>query len=115
MPRTPYRTFTASNGVTFAVRYLPEGARYGLSGTLIAEAPTAEFYDTRWADDVPARRDGGGFGPMGQFVSRYYAATLLGTELYGNGTGALRLDTGSPLWAVDAATMGEIRAWLATL
>lgn len=40
MTRTPFRTFTNDKGRTFAVRYLPEGARYGRTNALTTDRPT---------------------------------------------------------------------------
>jgi hypothetical protein len=103
--KTPYRCFANEHGRVFAVRLLPGGARYGRTNSLIADGLMVEFYDTTGADDGP-------FGPLGQFVSRYYVATILGTDGYGSGQGGLDLDGGVPVWKIGAAAMGEIRSWL---
>lgn len=117
---TPVRTFTNSDGRTFAVRIVPPGARYGRANVLTNDGPVmAEFYDTTTADDGDGDfRPGGrgGFGPLGQFVSRYNVPTLLGTDRYGTGTGGLCLDGGANarVWRVDGDTMSAVREWLRT-
>jgi hypothetical protein len=70
-----------------------------------------EFYDTTYADDgLPGV--GRGFGPWGQFVGRYYGATLLeGTPEDASRFG-LNLDMGVPVWTIDRVTMIKVRAWL---
>lgn len=108
--RTPVRTFTTSGGQSFAVRVLPTGARYGRTNALTCDHPTVEFYDTAYADD--GRPGGQGFGPLGQFVSRYYVDTLLGHDGHGGGSGGIDLYGGVREWEVDADTMTQIRTWL---
>lgn len=116
--RTPYVTVTNREGRTFAVRYLPTGSLYGRRNAVgPADSPMVEFYDTTVADDTAGDYWQGphGFGPMGQFVSRYYADTLLGRDRYGRGdTGEVGLDLygGVPEWQLDAATMRTVLAWL---
>lgn len=101
MANTPIRKVTTDAGRTFTVRVLPVGARYGVNDAcVIDDAPTVEFYDATYADQ-------GGFGPLGQFVSRYHVAALVG-----RGPGGLDLEGGLPQWLVDAATMEVVRAWL---
>lgn len=115
--RTPFRTFTNTRGRTFAVRVVPHGARYGRVNCLLNEDATlVEFYDTTYADDGHGDYVvGTGFGALGQFTGgRYFLSTLLGTDgTAGGGTGGLCIDGGVPEWDVDAATMSEVRAWLA--
>lgn len=111
---TQVQTFTNNAGRTFAVRLLPHGARYGLRNSVVNDKGTlVEFYDTTFADDGPGAGDG--FGPLGQFVSRYFAATLLGMDRYSNvrrGEG-LCLDGGNPqVWSIDGATMGQVTDWI---
>lgn len=60
-----------------------------------AGEPLVKFYDTRFPHTE-----------HGQFVSDYYAKTLLAT------TGGLALNFGVPDWSVDAAAMDVVRAWL---
>jgi hypothetical protein len=111
--KTPVRTFPTVAGRVWLVRVLPVGARYGRTGGLVvANGPMVEFYDTRHADDGAGPGADDGFGPLGQFVSRYYGGTLLGRDGYGSGEGPLCLDTGSPAWTVDATMMSAVRRWL---
>lgn len=121
---TPFTTVTNVHGRTFVVRYLPTGARYGRANCLVNEpgkfgygSPVVEFYDTTYADDsdgdyTPGDKPLHGFGPLGQFVSRYNVASILGEDAYGSGTGALNLHGGVPVWYVDAETMLDVRDWL---
>lgn len=128
--KTPFSVFTNSKGVPFAVRIVPPAARYGRNNVLTNDnaEPLIEFYDMRWADDGkyvsdPADRSdvvrsAPGFGPLGQFVSRYRASTLLapgdsGTR-YALGQSGLNLDVGVPEWSLDAYTMREVCIWVAT-
>lgn len=122
--KTPFTTVTNYSGRTFAVRYLPSGARYGRANCIVNErnkfgngSPIVEFYDTTNADDsdgdyTPGDKPLSGFGPLGQFVTRYDVATILGEDEWGSGHGALNLDGGVPVWYVDAEAMHEARAWL---
>lgn len=82
-----------STGIAFAVVVVPPGAAYGLDDCLTNDTgkPMVEFYDTRYPHTE-----------HGQFVSRYYASTLLPWE----GTG-LNLDGGIPDWQLDAPAMKE--------
>jgi hypothetical protein len=89
-------TVTNGDGRAFGVRVVLQGERYGLDDCLThGDAdPTIEFYDHTYAD-AP------GFGPRGQFVSRYYLRTLLDHgERYG-----LTLDGGVKEWHVSAANV----------
>lgn len=62
--------------------------------------PLVEFYDAKWA--------GVKFGPRGQFVSRYYASTLLesGCPM------GLQLDGAIPEWKVSPESMQEVIAYI---
>lgn len=108
--KTPFALFTNDQGRTWTVRVLPVGARYGVHNMLTADAPTVEFYDTKFADDGAFARSG--FGPLGQFVTRYNIATLLGIDGYGSGDGGLNMDGNVPVWTIDAETMKQVRTWL---
>ena len=72
---------TGSNGTPFIVRRV--------NNVLI------EFYDARY-----------NFTPYGQFISRYYAATLKSRQ------GGLNLHGGVPEWQVDAGNMEKVAAWI---
>lgn len=89
---------TSKTGVRFCVRFLVQGDAYGLDNCLTwehADRPGVEFYDTRHPHT-----------PLGQFVSRYFAETILET------TGGLDLLTYVADWKVDAEAMDIVRAWL---
>ena len=86
----------------FNVRILRQGESYGLCDCLTHEErkPLVEFYDYRHRNDQEWKR--------GQFVSRYYAETILEH----NPNNALSLDGGIPAWTVPPVSMREILAWL---
>lgn len=86
----------------FNVRVLRKGEKYGLEDCLIHKErkPLVEFYDYRHRNDKEWKR--------GQFVSRYYAETLLKHDL----NFGLLLYGDSPEWTVSADYMREILAWL---
>lgn len=97
-----------TRGRCFAVRYLPKGARYGVSGACTLDRDTVEFYDLSLADDT-AGTDSPGFGPLGQYIARYDAATLLDRD---RGETGLNLHIGIPAWSIDGPTMATVQAWL---
>lgn len=86
----------------FNVRILRQGESYGLCDCLTHEErkPLVEFYDYRHRNNQEWKR--------GQFVSRYYAETILEHDP----NNALSLDGGIPAWTVPPASMREILAWL---
>jgi hypothetical protein len=94
--KTKVATVTNAQGVEFNVVVVPPGAAYGLEDRLTNDKgkPLVEFYDARYD-----------FWEHGQFVSRYYAETLLPWS----GTG-LNLDGGVPAWTLEAAPMREAMA-----
>lgn len=97
-------TATNSTGtVRFLARILRKGDRYGLANALTwdEERPGVEFYDTRYPHT-----------PFGQFVSRYYVETILGTDGYGSGMGGLDLMGYEASWKLDAVSMTLVRNWL---
>lgn len=77
----------------FNVRVVAKGERYGQNDGLVhdGDRPLVEFYDNRHA-----------FTSRGQFVSRYYAATLLEDQNSGRG---LSLYGDIPEWTVPAEDM----------
>jgi hypothetical protein len=97
---------TAANGTTFAVVFIPEGTQNPVNDFRKADkGALVEFFDARFPS----------FGPFGQFVSGYYADTILGRDGYGHSEGyALSLDGGISAWTVDAATMATVRDWVTT-
>ena len=86
----------------FNVRILRKGEKYGLEECLTHKErkPLVEFYDYRHRDDKEWKR--------GQFVSRYYAETILEHDL----NFGLSLDGGIPGWTVSTESMREILTWL---
>jgi hypothetical protein len=82
------------NGIPFLVLDLKPG-QVGAYPVARAERQV-EFYDARF----PHTR-------YGQFVSRYYADTLLTGRLRG-----LNLNGGVPNWSIDADTWTTIEQWL---
>jgi hypothetical protein len=87
----------------FNVRILRKGDKYGRNNVLThdEDAPLVEFYDIRYPHTE-----------YGQFVSRYYVSTILGTDKWGRGEGGLCLDGGVPSWTVSAQDMDTVRAYL---
>lgn len=72
-----------------------------------------EFYNTTNADDYPRDQ---GFGPLGQFVSRYFVAEFRDDADYSSGRRGLCLyGDNAEVWSIDAATMRRVVAWLYTL
>lgn len=94
---------TNENGRAFNVRVVRSGERYGLNDCLTHNSDKAliEFYD---ATQDPAK-----FGPRGQFVSRYYASTLL-ERSYSTG---LCLDGGNAdVWSLDVAALADALSYV---
>lgn len=84
------------SGRTFNVVVVPPGGAYGRGGVLTNDSsePLVEFWDATHADSR-------GFGPLGQFVSRYYLSTLAASDLsYG-----LDLDGGVAVWKVEPISL----------
>lgn len=81
-------------GRAFNVRAVFRGDRYGLGNALTHDGPPmVEFYDAFYADAK-------GFGPIGQFVSRYYLATLKLRPV-----SLLSLQGDVPAWTVTAGNV----------
>jgi len=94
-----------TRGVTFAVRVIEPGQRYGRNDCLTNDGDGAlvEFYDER--------HKGGGFDTIGQFVTRYNEEILDGRGQWSSGDLArtgLNLDGGIPDWSVSADGMGRV-------
>ena len=106
-PTDPRPTMTVTNdqGVTFHARLIRTGQRYGLADRVVNDgAAMVELFDAE-ADPVK-------FGPLGQFVSRYYVDTFNETAEDGRG---IALDGAVPRWTITAANVAEVAAWLASL
>jgi len=88
-----------SGGVKFRVRIIRRGNHYGLNNCLTHDEDNAlvEFWDGK------------------QFVSRYYATTLLGEDEFGEGhsdTDGLSLQGDEPRWSIEGPQMARVRAWV---
>ena len=101
----PTTTVTNDQGVTFHARLIRTGDRYGLVDKLTNDgAAMVEFFD---AEADPAK-----FGPLGQFVSRYYVDTFNETAEDSRG---IALEGSVPRWTITAANVAEVAAWLVSL
>ena len=82
----------------FNLRIVRKGDHYGRDNCLTHNKPEplVEFYDVRYPHTE-----------LGQFVTRYYAETLLEMEDTG-----LCLDGGVPNWSVSRNDMRIVRAWV---
>jgi len=88
----------------FNVRVVNKGDKYGRDFVLThdSDKPLVEFYDSRYPHTE-----------FGQFVSRYYVSTILGTDGYGRAEGGLILDGGNAdVWTVKEGDMNVVRAYL---
>ncbi len=97
-------------GRTWNVRLVSKGEQYGLDNKLSHDKDEAmvEFYD---GSEDPEK-----FGEMGQFVSRYYARTLLGHDAWSSGPErgrGLNLQGNVPEWRIGGQTMDTIKDWIA--
>ena len=83
---------TNSNNKQFIVKMIFSGEQYGLNDCLThtGNDPLVEFYD--YIND--------------QFISSYYASTLL------QGTRGLALCGHVPEWAIDSLNMDYVRLWI---
>jgi len=99
---TKLLTVKGIDGRDFNVRLVSKGGAYGLNNCLThtEDDPIVEFYDAKHA--------GNGFGPLGQFVSRYYRGTLLESD----GARALSLQGYIPAWTIPADQMRLVFAAL---
>lgn len=82
------------------LRLIREGEKYGLNDSLFhkGDDPLVEFYGPEHAHT-----------DLGQFVTRYYASTLMEGQ---TGKGLL-LDTGSPKWRLSEQARLQVVEWLA--
>jgi hypothetical protein len=87
----------------WVVRLIQPGESYGLDDCLINDSKEAliEFYDATYAGDE-------GFGPLGQFVSRYHLTTL---QAHQRGVG-LALDWSHQVWHLSAETSDKVLDWI---
>lgn len=84
----------------FNVRIVFPGEKYGRTDSFVNDGadPLVEFYDTYHKDDKDWKR--------GQFVSRYYAAALVGHKH------SLQLYDWVEDWRVPAQDMIKISEWI---
>lgn len=87
------------------VRIVHQGEHYGLNDMLTHDSsdPLLEFYDATY--------EGPKFGPLGQFVSRYYVSTIMGIQENSYG---LCLDGGIPEWQVNGQSIATIQDWISS-
>ena len=105
-----------AKGRPFFVRVVGPGDRYGRDDVLVYPDPKSEYEKRQAADgDVliefyDAHYSGvSGFGPRGQFVSRYYLSTLAkGVE---HRIAPLSLQGDEPVWTVEARNVREAVAY----
>lgn len=94
----------AKSKITFVVRVVRKGDKYGKDWTLHHDSDElkVEFYDTRYSHSS-----------WGQFVCRYYVASVIGRNHDKVETGkGLMLDGSVPDWNIDGETMDKIRVWI---
>ena len=83
----------------FNVRIVNTGDTYGRNDCLVNDKETlVEFYDKRYEHEIG----------RGQFVSRYYASTLLDSGC----SHGLALDCGVPEWTVSADGMEQVLTYI---
>lgn len=85
------------NSISFTLRLVQKGQRYGANGVLVAERDLVEFYDARFPD--------GNFeGYLGQFISRYRLHDVNQWPRYEG----LDLDGGNPDWKLCGDAMAHV-------
>ena len=92
--------FDPTTRVTWAVRLVRQGERYGLNDSLAhdGDVPLVEFYDTRH-----------GHTDLGQLVSRYSADTIVDSRPHLEG---ILLETSSPDWQLGQLALARVQTWL---
>lgn len=101
----PVYDITNERGIPMRVRIVQEGQRYGLNDALVYSADDkhepyngdvlVEFFDRRYDHT-----------PNGQFISRYYANTLLAIK------GGLNLCGGVSDWRLSMTHMWVVQAFI---
>jgi hypothetical protein len=100
-----YTNATTARIGPWTVRLVFKGERYGRDGVMLNEQtmPMVEFYDTE--------QDKAKFGPLGQFVTRYYLDTLMESRKHPGMP--LCLHGGYPNdWTVSGEHMALVERWL---
>ena len=104
--------FINHNGRPFRVRLVWDkesgGTTYNDQGEAVPEKlqPTVEFYDMTLAKDPKIANSS--FKDYGQYVSSYYAATLIERRPHEG----LDLHGGQPAWNIDGNSMDTVMAWI---
>jgi hypothetical protein len=104
---TQTEIFINDKGVAFIARMVFEGDTYGLDHCLTHDGkygPLVEFYDRAYPFHKDERGD-----VLGQFVTRYYARTLLDNHQFMRG---LCLDGGVERWSLDGQTYEYVIDWV---
>lgn len=101
----------------WAVVVLETGDTYGRGDCFTADEPMVEFYDRRYQENESGQGSHHAVGnERGQFVSRYYASTLLNSYDHENGTTrdnrGLNLHGGVPAWSIEAPTYAVILGYV---
>ena len=96
-------------GITFLVRIVKHGERYGRNMCLANEShrPLVEFYDTRHNFDTDPAGE-----MLGQFVSRYYADTLQESLERRGGVTGLCLNGEVRDWTLNAPAMAVVHGFM---
>jgi hypothetical protein len=91
------------DGRPWVVRLVFNGDKYGLDFKLThaEEDPLVEFYDARYEHTA-----------YGQFVSHYYASTLLDSETLRQPGQGLNLAGGVPEWKISSKGMLRVLLWV---
>jgi hypothetical protein len=103
-------TFT-DNGRSWRVRIVWDkptgGLHFDYAGDKVPEKlqPTVEFFDLHHANDLKYPS----FLKNGQFVGSYYASTLVGEHVHGDG---LDLHGSVPVWQLSGDTMNMLIHWI---
>ena len=103
-----FHKVTNDEGKVFLVKIVRQGETYGRNDCLVNDSvdpdgkpygAMVEFYDYTNPNFDPT------FPARGQFVSRYYASTLLDEDRCQ--TAGIDLDGGVPAWSLDAEAFNE--------
>lgn len=93
---------TNDQGRTFLIRVVESGDNYGRDDCLNHDGETMiEFYDRSHRES---------FGERGQFVSRYYVSTLVGSHEQDGECRGLDLHGGVPVWQVTGENVSDALA-----
>jgi hypothetical protein len=99
------KTTILNDTIPWSICIIKAGDSYGLNGCMVYDGydPLIEFYDRR-----PLDRPNPNFEEPGQFVSRYYASTILEhSSEFG-----LNLDMGIADWSISPEGMVTVRDFI---